>query len=97
VLATVAIFSGVVFWNIFFHSKLFIQSSELMPLQPIVRSIMRGGGDTLQGTLLDQDPFRETESIKSALIILTTLPVVVAYPFLQKYFAQGARVGSVKG
>ena len=96
VLATVAIFSGVVFWNIFFHSKLFIRSTDLMPLQPIVRSIMRGGGDILQGTLLDQDPFRETESIKSALIILTTLPVVVAYPFLQKYFAQGARMGAVK-
>lgn len=67
-----------------------------MPLQPIVRSIMQGGGDVLRGTLLDLDPFRETESIKSALIILTTIPVVIAYPFLQKHFARGAMVGAIK-
>jgi len=96
VLATVAIFSGVVFWNLFFHVKLFIRSTNLMPLQPIVRSIMQGGGDVLQGSLLDLDPFRETESIKSALIILTMIPVVIAYPFLQKYFTKGAMVGAIK-
>jgi len=96
VLATIAIFSGVTFWNLFFHVKLFIRSSSLMPLQPIVRSIMQGGGDVLRGTLLDLDPFRETESIKSALIILTTIPVVIAYPFLQKHFARGAMVGAIK-
>lgn len=96
VLATVAVFSGVDFWNLFFHVKLFIRSTGLMPLQPIVRSIMQGGGDVLQGTLLDLDPFRETESIKSALIILMTVPVMAAYPLLQKYFAKGAIVGAIK-
>jgi putative aldouronate transport system permease protein len=96
VLATVAVFSGVQLWNLFFHPLIFIRSTRLMPLQPIVRSIMRGGGDVLQGSLLDQDPFRETSSIKSALIILTTLPVALAYPFLQKYFTKGTMVGAIK-
>lgn len=95
-LATVAIFSGVNFWNLFFHVMLFIRSARLMPLQPVVRSIMQGGGDTLQGSLLDLDPFRETLSVKSALIMLTTLPVVLAYPFLQRFFTKGTMVGAIK-
>ncbi|MDC7232755.1 MAG: carbohydrate ABC transporter permease [Spirochaetales bacterium] len=95
-LASVAIFSGVTMWNLFFHPMLFIRSSDLMPLQPIVRSIMRGTGDVLKGNLLDNDPFRETESIKSALIMLTIIPVAVVYPFLQKYFTKGTMVGAIK-
>jgi len=96
VLATVGVFVGVDLWNLFFHVKLFIRSTSLMPLQPIVRSIMQGGGDVLQGTLLDPDPFRETQSIKSALIVLTIVPVAIAYPLLQRYFAKGALVGGIK-
>lgn len=96
VLATVAIFSGVQLWNLFFHPLLFIRTTSLMPLQPIVRSIMQSGGDVLQGTLLDSDPFKETESIKSALVILTIIPVAIAYPFLQKYFTKGTMVGAIR-
>ena len=96
VLATIGVFVGVDLWNIFYHVKLFIRSTSLMPLQPIIRSIMQGGGDVLQGTLLDADPFRETQSIKSALIVLNTIPVIVAYPFIQRYFNKGVMVGGIK-
>jgi ABC-type glycerol-3-phosphate transport system permease component len=96
VLATIGIFVGVELWNIFYHAKLFIRSTSLLPLQPIIRSIMQGGGDVLQGTLLDSDPYRETQSIKSALIILNTLPVLIVYPFIQRYFTKGVMVGGIK-
>lgn len=95
-LASVAIFAGVQMWNIFFHALLFIRDANLQPLQIVVRAIMRGGGDVLVGSLLDNDPYKETESIKSALIILSIIPVAVAYPFLQKYFTKGAMVGAIK-
>lgn len=96
VLATVAIFLGVQLYNLFMHPLLFLRSTSKLPLQPIVRSIMQGTGDVLQGTLLDSDPFRETDSIKSALIILTAVPVAALYPFLQKYFTKGTMVGAIK-
>jgi putative aldouronate transport system permease protein len=96
VLASVAIFAGVNMWNIFFHALLFLRDANLQPLQVIVREVMRGQGDFLEAGIIDNDPFKQTESIKSALIILSILPVAIAYPFLQKYFVKGAMLGSLK-
>ena len=95
VLVTVALFASVGLWNIFFHAMLFIRDPKLQPLQVFVRGILQAGGDMPTGKLL-KDPFAETESTKSAIILLTTLPIILVYPLLQRYFAKGVLLGAVK-
>ena len=95
VLVTIALFASVVLWNIFFHAMLFIRSADLQPLQVFVRGILQGGGDISPGRFI-KDPFAETESTKSALILLTTLPIILVYPLLQRYFAKGVLLGAIK-
>ena len=84
-LATIGIFTAIILWNIFLNAILFIQTPEKVPLQIFMRSIFAGGGDVQRRTLLDLDFFSEAESMKSALVILTTLPIALIYPFLQRF------------
>jgi putative aldouronate transport system permease protein len=95
VLVTIALFASVGLWNIFFHAMLFIRNPKLQPLQVFVRGILQAGGDMPTGKLL-KDPFAETESTKSAIIMLTTLPIILVYPLLQRYFAKGFLLGAIK-
>lgn len=95
VLVTVALFASVGLWNIFFHALLFLRNPKLQPLQVFVRGILQAGGDISSGQLL-KDPFAETESTKSALVLLTTLPIILVYPLLQRYFAKGVLLGAIK-
>ncbi len=94
-LSAIAIFTAVILWNIFRHALFFIRDADKMPLQLFIRSIFAGGGDIATSTL-SKDPYAESESIKSALIILTTLPITLVYIFLQKHFVKGLMLGAVK-
>lgn len=95
-LATVAVFTSIIMWNIFLHPLLFIQNPSKQPLQIFLRSIFAGGGDIQNSGLMRLDPFAEAESMRSALVILTTIPIVIVYPFLQRYFVKGVMIGAVK-
>ncbi|MFP4377069.1 MAG: carbohydrate ABC transporter permease [Spirochaetales bacterium] len=94
-LATIAIYTAVLLWNIYLHSLLFIRDPEITPLQPVVRSLLAQSEDTGAVTL-EVNPFRNAQSAKSALVILSILPIAVVYPFLQRHFTKGALLGSVK-
>ena len=94
-LATVAIFTAIILWNIFLHPLLFINNPKKFPLQIFLRSIFQEGGADPE-VLLQRDPFDNTESIKSALVILTILPIVLIYPLLQKHFIKGIMLGALK-
>jgi putative aldouronate transport system permease protein len=94
-LATVAIFTAIILWNIFLHPLLFITNPKKFPLQIFLRSIFQEGGADPE-VLLQRDPFDNTESIKSALVILTILPIVLIYPLLQKHFIKGIMLGALK-
>ena len=94
VLVTVALFASVILWNIFYHAMMFIRSPSLQPLQVFVRGVLQAGGD-VSGRMF-KDPFAETESTKSAIIMLTTLPIILVYPLLQRYFAKGVLLGAIK-
>ncbi len=97
VLATIAVYQSVGIWNIFFAALLFIRSPKLMPLQPLVRSILAESLETqTRLAQVEIDPFRFSMSTKSALVFITTLPIVVIYPFLQRYFVKGALIGALK-
>ena len=98
VLAATAVFNALAYWNMFLHPMMFIRSSELMVLQPFVRSIFSSTGDVgSKTTQYIRNPFADKDSMKSALTVLSTLPIILVYPLLQKYFIQGMRLGAIKG
>ena len=96
VLATIALFNGVFHWNSWFDAMLY-GGSKLKTLQQILMQIINTNNNVsvLAGNL----GFKavSSESIKLATMVITTLPIIFAYPFLQKYFVKGIMIGSVKG
>jgi putative aldouronate transport system permease protein len=96
ILATMSLFHAVGYWNSFMEPYLYLRSESKWPLQVILRSIV------LQGTSLDieyaggQSEVYE-DSLKFATIIVSVVPIVCVYPFLQKYFVKGVMIGSIKG
>lgn len=93
IMATVGLFYAVGHWNSFFPAIMYINDPMLHPLQVILRSILQAANMpevNLEETL-------PTETLQMAAVVLTALPIIVVYPFIQKYFTQGALLGSVKG
>jgi putative aldouronate transport system permease protein len=93
ILATVGLFYAVGHWNEFFGAIIYISDNSKHPLQVILRGILN------QSQMPEQDFERvlPTETLQMAAVILSTLPILVVYPFIQKYFTQGALLGSIKG
>ncbi|NQX63416.1 carbohydrate ABC transporter permease [Paenibacillus qinlingensis] len=99
VLATFALFYSVGHWNTFFNAILYINDSKMWPIQVWLRQIVilsQGGiGDSTQ---FDQNYIAPpSQIIKMAVIVISTVPILIVYPFLQKHFAKGVMLGSVKG
>lgn len=103
VIATIGLFYGVGHWNDFFTGLFFINDNSKWPLQVVLRSIiidqsMLGMGG--QGTAPTVDLQRlvvSADNIRAATIIFATIPILLAYPFLQRYFVKGIILGAVKG
>ncbi|MDF2926686.1 MAG: transporter permease [Paenibacillaceae bacterium] len=98
-IATISLFYAVNYWNTYFNAVLYINNDSKWPIQVILRQIviLASGfsGDTSDfGSDYAKPP---EQSVKMAVIVVSTLPILLVYPFLQKYFAKGALVGSVKG
>ncbi|MDU0202183.1 carbohydrate ABC transporter permease [Paenibacillus sp. MAH-36] len=96
VLATVALYTGVYHWNAWFDSMLYIQSEKKQVLQMILRKIVLDGDLASAGTETGMVAVN-TQSMKLATLIVSILPIICVYPFLQKYFVKGTLIGSVKG
>ncbi|MDR6881672.1 carbohydrate ABC transporter permease [Bacillus sp. 3255] len=99
VLATFALFYAVGHWNTFFNAIMYINDSKMWPIQVWLRQIVilsQGGiGDSTQ---FDQNYIAPPSTIiKMAVIVISTVPILIVYPFLQKHFAKGVLLGSVKG
>lgn len=102
IIATIALFSVVGLWNTFMAGILYIRSPKNYPLQVMVREIvfqndlaMNSASDAAMSEL-DKDVYG-TESLKSAVLMVSSLPIICVYPFLQKYFVKGLTLGAVKG
>ena len=100
-LATVALFYGVAYWNQWYNAMLYIENSKLFPLQYLIMRMMRNVELMKQmagqaGFAVDMSAMPSTTN-KMATAIVTIGPIIVAYPFAQKYFTSGLIVGSVKG
>ena len=95
-LATIALFNGVNQWNDFMTAKIFITDRALYPLQmKLYEIIVQSQTDTIQniGTAVAQGT---TRGIQLATIVVTTVPILIIYPLLQKYFISGMMVGAIK-
>ncbi|WP_127579882.1 carbohydrate ABC transporter permease [Paenibacillus koleovorans] len=98
ILATIGLFYAVGIWNNFFSAMLYLRSTSLFPLQVVLRNIvLQGSSNSSEATSISGDTLLVDESLKFATIIVSTLPILMVYPFLQKYFAKGAMIGSIKG
>ena len=94
-LATVGLYTAVFFWNDWFNGLIYLKSSQF-PVMLFLRNIVTGTsmvGDAAGAG----DKSTIAISIKSAVIVTSTLPIIVLYPFLQRYFVKGVMIGAVKG
>jgi putative aldouronate transport system permease protein len=96
-LATFGLFYAVAHWNSYFTGILYLNDSSKWPIQVLLRQIVVVNDMTsIQSQqILEQVP--PSETVQMAAILLATLPILIVYPFLQKHFAKGMMVGSVKG
>ena len=96
ILATILLFYAVDRWNEWFHGMIFLRRNDLIPLQLVLRNIVMDAQivDTL-GIAGPRIP-RFTEGIQAATIMVTIVPVMCIYPFLQKHFAKGIMLGAIK-
>lgn len=96
-LITVGLFYAVSQWNSFFPALIYLRDSKLMPLQIIIRDIViQNQTDNMMMDLTTSQD-QVSESIKYAVIMIATLPMMILYPFIQKFFVKGAMIGAVKG
>jgi len=99
VLATFTLFYAVGHWNDFFAALLYINNPEKWPLQVLLRQIVLLS-QAAAGDLNAMDPNfvkPPDQSVKMAVIVVGTVPILLVYPFLQKHFAKGVLIGSIKG
>lgn len=92
VMATIGLFTAVNQWNAFFDALIYLNDRGLYPLQIMLRNILVAGTN-VQG----EGDLTHLETLKYAIIIIATLPILFVYPFIQKYFVQGAMIGGIKG
>ena len=100
ILATIALWSRVGHWNAWFDALIYNTEPSIQVLQVVMRRIvLEGTAQMLNPNSSDNNfhQFVNPENIKAATIMVTTIPIIMVYPFLQKYFVKGILVGSLKG
>lgn len=98
IIATIGLFYAVGYWNNYFDALLYIQNPDKYTLQLRLRSLLFGEElNASGGNLEGMGTQVMAQSLKMATVAISTLPILVVYPWLQKYFVKGVMVGSVKG
>lgn len=99
VIATIALFHGVYQWNDYFTGMIYINNMDLQPIQTFLYRVIAQSSSNLMMANMPGGITKSvsSQSIKLATMVVTTLPIVLAYPFLQKYFVKGMMIGSIKG
>lgn len=100
IMATIALFIAVTYWNTYFNAIIYIRSEDKWPLQLVLREIISAA--TAQNLLSGGDAAEiskniPTQGLQYASLVVVVLPILCVYPFLQKYFVQGVTLGAVKG
>jgi len=98
VMMTISLFYAVGIWGNFFSALIYLRDASLFPLQVVVRNIVLIGqaSESTVSSAMGEKPIL-LESLKYAVILVSTLPILMVYPFIQKHFVKGVMIGSVKG
>ena len=92
------LYYGIGHWNSWFPASIYIRDTLKLPIQNILRSILIANSDILNAAATERDQVDQfSETIKYAAIVITTVPILCIYPFLQRFFVKGVLLGSVKG
>ena len=104
IIAVMALFHAVGHWNSYFNALLYIRDAKYYPLQLVMRQILTTTQNVAGDPSADSEELIENarrmriaQTMKYALVILANVPVLVAYPFVQKYFVKGVMIGAIKG
>lgn len=93
IIATIALFEGVGYWNNFFHPLIFLSDKDWYTLPLLLKDIIAGQA---YAELSGEHSDSATESVVSATIIATLVPILMSYPYLQRFFVKGVMLGSIK-
>ncbi|MDF2837029.1 MAG: carbohydrate transporter permease [Paenibacillus sp.] len=98
-LATIALFYGVNLWNSFFQVLIYINDTDKYNLTVLVQQMVRSTSVLLEYTSLQPEEMNQLppEGVKAAGVIVLLLPMLIVYPFIQKYFVKGVMIGAIKG
>lgn len=98
IMATMMLFYAVTHWNSWFPAFLYFSEKELFPVSIYLRNLIKGAEAGLSSGATSADNLTQISSnIKAVTMVLTVLPILTVYPYIQKYFVSGAMLGSVKG
>ncbi|MEU8179231.1 carbohydrate ABC transporter permease [Micromonospora sp. NPDC049044] len=97
ILATMVLFYAVAFWNSWFSAFLYLDRQELLPVTVYLRNLIVGATDAQEAGAADADVVQAAATLQAVTIVLTTLPILAVYPFVQRYFVRGVMLGAVKG
>ena len=98
-IAVMVLFYAVWHWNSYMQPLLYLSDRSKYPLQLVLKNILISSQPdaSLAGMTDRAEMYKQTEMLKYALVVVSSVPMIVLYPFVQKYFVQGVMVGSVKG
>lgn len=97
-LAVIALFYGVGVWNAFFNAILYLNDASMWPIQLVLRQyVLQGSALASAAQLNPNQPPPPAQTIQMAIVVFATVPILIVYPFLQKYFTQGVLTGAIKG
>jgi len=97
VLAVVALFYGVAHWNDFFRATLYLNDAHKWPIQLVLRQYVLQGSALANAVALDPNQPPPAQTIQMAVVVVATAPILIVYPFLQRYFTRGVLTGAIKG
>jgi putative aldouronate transport system permease protein len=92
------LYYGIGHWNSWFPASIYLRDNYKLPIQNVLRAILIANSEILNSAVTESDIVDNfAETIKYAAIVITTVPVLCIYPFLQRYFVKGVMIGAVKG
>lgn len=99
IIAVMTLFYATSIWNMFFNPLMFLASSDKMPLQVVLRDLVLMNQASIVTSSVEEIAMKQklVEQLKYCIVVLAAAPLLIVYPFLQKYFAKGVTLGAVKG
>ncbi|GAB7036928.1 carbohydrate ABC transporter permease [Catenuloplanes niger JCM 9533] len=97
IVATMLLFYAVAYWNSWFTAFLYLDRAELFPVTVYLRNLIAGATDATSTGSVDTDVAQVAANIKAVTMVLTVVPILTVYPFVQRYFVSGVMLGAVKG